>query len=49
MLELENLVTIKKGSGVYVIGLPDKTLSEQDKKMEEDDFGPFEFTSQAIN
>lgn len=42
MLELENLVTVKKGSGVYVIGLPDEILSEKDKKIEEEDFGPFE-------
>lgn len=42
MLELENLVIVKKGSGVYVIGLPDEVLSEKDKKIEEDDFGPFE-------
>ncbi|OCG42236.1 transcriptional regulator [Gilliamella sp. Fer2-1] len=42
MLELENLITVKKGSGVYVIGLPDATLSEQNKQIEENDFGPFE-------
>ncbi|MDF7667067.1 GntR family transcriptional regulator [Orbaceae bacterium ESL0727] len=42
MLELENLITVKKGSGVYVIGLPDDVLSEQDKLIEEEDFGPFE-------
>ncbi|MCO6544769.1 MAG: GntR family transcriptional regulator [Gilliamella sp.] len=42
MLELENLVTVKKGSGVYVIGLPNEILSETDKKIEEEDFGPFE-------
>lgn len=42
MLELENLVIVKKGSGVYVIGIPDEVLSEQDKIIEEDDFGPFE-------
>ncbi|MFQ1016271.1 GntR family transcriptional regulator [Gilliamella sp. BG7] len=42
MLELENLVTVKKGSGVYIIGLPNEILSETDKKIEEDDFGPFE-------
>lgn len=42
MLELENLVTVKKGSGVYVIGLPDDVLSEHDKLIEETDFGPFE-------
>lgn len=42
MLELENLVTVKKGSGVYVIGFPDEILSEKDKLIEEADFGPFE-------
>lgn len=42
MLELENLVTVKKGSGVYVIGLPDDVLSLENKKIEEEDFGPFE-------
>ncbi|GAA5110939.1 FCD domain-containing protein [Orbus sasakiae] len=42
MLELENLVTVKKGSGVYVIGLPDDELSEHDKQLEDSDFGPFE-------
>ncbi|QIQ20419.1 FCD domain-containing protein [Zophobihabitans entericus] len=42
MLELENLITVKKGSGVYVIGLPDETLSEHDKLIEETDVGPFE-------
>ncbi|OCG44294.1 transcriptional regulator [Gilliamella sp. Choc5-1] len=42
MLELENLVTVKKGSGVYVIGLPNEILSETEKKIEEEDFGPFE-------
>ena len=41
MLELENLVAVKKGSGVYVIGLPDEVLSEKDRKIEED-LGPFE-------
>ena len=42
MLELENLVAVKKGSGVYVIGLPDEVLSEKDRKIEEEDLGPFE-------
>ncbi|WP_392562968.1 GntR family transcriptional regulator [Orbus sturtevantii] len=42
MLELENLITVKKGSGVYVIGLPNETLSEFDTLPEETDFGPFE-------
>lgn len=42
MLELENLVTVKKGSGVYIIGLPTEILSEHDKLIEENDYGPFE-------
>lgn len=42
MLELENLVDVKKGSGVYVVALPTDELSESDKKLEEEDFGPFE-------
>lgn len=42
MLELENLITVKKGSGVYVINLPDDILSEHDKLIEETDVGPFE-------
>lgn len=42
MLELENLIDVKKGSGVYVIGIPNDELSESDKRLEEDDFGPFE-------
>lgn len=39
MLELEKLVTVKKGSGVYVIGLPNQALS---KETQSDDYGPFE-------
>lgn len=41
MLELENLILVKKGSGVYVIGLPDDILSIKDKLIEQD-YGPFE-------
>lgn len=41
MLELENLVAVKKGSGVYVIGIPNDELDEKDKQIDED-FGPFE-------
>jgi len=33
MLELENLVAVKKGSGVYVIGLPDEVLSKKIGKL----------------
>lgn len=42
MLELENLIEVKKGSGVYVIGLPNDDLSESERKLEEEDYGPFE-------
>ncbi|TSJ90530.1 GntR family transcriptional regulator [Gilliamella apicola] len=42
MLELENLIEVKKGSGVYVINYPEEVLSEKNRKIEEDDFGPFE-------
>lgn len=42
MLELENLIAVKKGSGVYVINLPSDVLSETNKHIEEDDVGPFE-------
>jgi len=42
MLELEKLIAVKKGSGVYVISLPDESLSEKDREIEEEDFGPFE-------
>ncbi len=38
MLELENLVDVRKGSGVYVINLPSSTSSLNNK----DDIGPFE-------
>lgn len=41
MLELENLILVKKGSGVYVIGLPDDILSIKDELIEQD-YGPFE-------
>lgn len=39
MLELENLIDVRKGSGVYVINLPDSTKSTTASK---DDIGPFE-------
>ena len=42
MLELENLIEVKKGSGVYVINYPEEVLSEKNRRIEEDDFGPFE-------
>ena len=40
MLELENLVSVKKGSGVYVVNLPVEEGVEQDKSLI--DVGPFE-------
>ncbi len=44
MLELENLIEVRKGSGVYVINLPgDQTaVSSRLTSSEEDDIGPFE-------
>lgn len=41
MLELENLILVKKGSGVYVIGLPNDIFSIKDELIEQD-YGPFE-------
>lgn len=40
MLELENLVDVRKGSGVYVINLPDDV--KQAPQQNSDDIGPFE-------
>ncbi|WP_199482482.1 FCD domain-containing protein [Vibrio owensii] len=43
MLELENLVEVKKGSGVYVINLPRDKKSHIDTEVVRlDDIGPFE-------
>jgi GntR family uxuAB operon transcriptional repressor len=43
MLELENLVEVKKGSGVYVINLPQAITSSQISKIgRNEDVGPFE-------
>lgn len=39
MLELENLIDVRKGSGVYVINLPNSNRSTTSSK---DDIGPFE-------
>lgn len=41
MLELEDIVRVKKGSGVYIINLPD-TVNGSHSSDDEDDFGPFE-------
>lgn len=40
MLELENLVEVKKGSGVYVINIPNQ--SPHHERIITDDVGPFE-------
>ncbi|MBJ6954712.1 GntR family transcriptional regulator, partial [Vibrio cholerae] len=40
MLELENLVEVKKGSGVYVINIPSKNNAREN--VISDDAGPFE-------
>ncbi|UYI50075.1 FCD domain-containing protein [Vibrio natriegens] len=43
MLELENLVEVKKGSGVYVINLPQDNNSQPDTGFaRQEDIGPFE-------
>ncbi len=43
MLELENLVEVKKGSGVYVINLPQDKSSQPDSGFaRQEDIGPFE-------
>ncbi|WP_045496741.1 FCD domain-containing protein [Vibrio hyugaensis] len=43
MLELENLVEVKKGSGVYVINLPqDKNCQADSSFVPQEDIGPFE-------
>ncbi|MDN3212217.1 FCD domain-containing protein [Haemophilus sp. SZY H51] len=41
MLELENLVEVRKGSGVYVIALPQRQASNDDV-LDKVDVGPFE-------
>ncbi|MGF1758820.1 FCD domain-containing protein [Photobacterium sagamiensis] len=40
MLELENLVEVKKGSGVYILNIPNKSNGK--KAIISDDAGPFE-------
>lgn len=40
MLELENLIDIRKGSGVYIINLPVRTAANDGKEFT--DIGPFE-------
>lgn len=41
MLELENLITVKKGSGVYVTNLPDEKNTEENS-FDTNEVGPFE-------
>lgn len=41
MLELENLISVKKGSGVYVTNLPGQTVSAE-TQLNDTDYGPFE-------
>ncbi|WP_455648065.1 FCD domain-containing protein [Lonepinella koalarum] len=41
MLELEELVSVRKGSGVYVTALP-KAMAQNDDNYEYSDVGPFE-------
>lgn len=40
MLELDNLVEVKKGSGVYILNIPNKSSTE--KMLINNDAGPFE-------
>lgn len=42
MLELENLIEVRKGSGVYVMNLPDQQSSITSNQTRDDDVGPFE-------
>jgi len=42
MLELQNLVEVRKGSGVYLINQPNDELDEKNDAIEHDDVGPFE-------
>lgn len=42
MLELEGLVSVRKGSGVYVIHIPQKEEVEQKPHTASNDIGPFE-------
>ncbi|MFT6924879.1 MAG: GntR family uxuAB operon transcriptional repressor [Psychromonas sp.] len=42
MLELQNLVEVRKGSGVYIINQPDEELDQKTYSIEHDDAGPFE-------
>lgn len=42
MLELQHLVEVRKGSGVYIINQPNKEIDEKTYAIKHDDAGPFE-------
>lgn len=42
MLELENLIDVRKGSGVYVVKLPEQQQESQLEQAIHEDVGPFE-------
>ncbi len=44
MLELQDIVQVRKGSGVYIINIPDEVSNEKSVKLDDDDddVGPFE-------
>ncbi|MEG2829400.1 MAG: Uxu operon transcriptional regulator [Edwardsiella sp. (in: enterobacteria)] len=42
MLELEHLIDVRKGSGVYVVALPQNVSSARVRNLDENTFGPFE-------
>jgi len=42
MLELQNLVEVRKGSGVYLINQPSESTASKNKTNEHSDVGPFE-------
>lgn len=42
MLELEHLIDVRKGSGVYVAALPQNVSSARVRNLDENTFGPFE-------
>lgn len=42
MLELENLIEVRKGSGVYVMNLPQQQVATTTDQAHDDDVGPFE-------
>jgi len=42
MLELQHLVEVRKGSGVYIINLPNEVADQKAYALKHDDAGPFE-------